>query len=196
MLTSLILIALSYCAGSLSSAVVVCRMLGHGDPREGGSGNPGATNVLRQFGKRPAALTLAGDLLKGLLAVWVGRIMGVGPVALGAIGLAAFLGHLYPVFFEFRGGKGVATYIGVLIGYGMALGAGFGIVWLAMAALFRYSSLAALVAAALSPLLAIAIGQPAPIVAAMVAMVALLAWRHRDNIRSLAAGTERRIGSR
>lgn len=191
-----VLVAAAYLAGSLCSAILVCRALGHGDPRTVGSGNPGATNVLRHYGRGAALATLVGDLLKGLLPVAAAQALGADAVVIAATGLAAFLGHLYPVFFGFRGGKGVATYIGVLLGFDWAVGLAYMVVWLAVAAAFRYSSLAGMVAAAASPVVAAARGAPAPLVAVMALMVALVLWRHRSNVRNLLAGREDKIGVR
>lgn len=193
---SLACLLASYVVGSLSAAILVCRLLGKGDPRKEGSGNPGATNILRIHGKGPAAATLAGDVLKGLLPVLVARAFGLSATTVALSGAAAFLGHLFPLFFGFRGGKGVATLIGVLCGYDWRLGAAFVAVWLAVAALTRYSSLAGLVAAGLTPLVALALGKPFVYFFALTAMVAALTWRHRENIRRLRAGTESRIGHR
>jgi glycerol-3-phosphate acyltransferase PlsY len=189
-----LLIPAAYLLGSLSSAIIVCRLAGLPDPRSGGSGNPGATNVLRLGGKKLAAVTLAGDLLKGLLPVLVAKLLGASPVLLAGIACAAFLGHLYPLFFGFRGGKGVATALGVLLGFDWAVGLATVTAWLLVAALFRYSSLAALVALALAPLFVawrFALLEPTLLFAAMTL---LLFWRHRDNIRRLLDGTEGRIG--
>lgn len=190
------LVALAYLLGSLSSAVLVCRALGQPDPRLSGSGNPGATNVLRQVGKGAAAATLAGDLLKGLLPVALARLAEAPDPVVAATGLAAFLGHLYPVFFQFRGGKGVATFIGVLLGTLWPVAAVFAACWLLVAALFRYSSLAALSASVASLPAAWWLAAPAPVLLALGVMVLLLLWRHQDNIRRLLAGTESRIGRR
>ena len=143
MLLRVLLIGFSYLLGSLSSAIIVCRMGGYPDPRSLGSRNPGATNVLRIAGRASAALTLAGDLLKGLLPLAFGHWLDVADSTLAAMGVAAFLGHLYPVFFGFQGGKGVATFIGVLCGLAWQAGLAFMGLWLAVAGLFRYSSLAA-----------------------------------------------------
>jgi glycerol-3-phosphate acyltransferase PlsY len=189
-------VAASYLVGSLSAAILVCRALGKGDPRTVGSGNPGATNVLRAFGKGPAAATLAGDLLKGFVPVALGVALNLPPAAIAGAGLAAFLGHLFPVFFGFQGGKGVATLIGVVLGIDWRLGAAFVGTWLAIAALTRYSSLAALTAAALAPAFALGMKLPPAYAVALVGMVAAVFWRHRDNIRRLRAGTEGRIGAR
>ncbi|ROR34180.1 glycerol-3-phosphate 1-O-acyltransferase PlsY [Inmirania thermothiophila] len=182
-----------YLLGSLSSAIVVCRALGLPDPRTQGSRNPGATNVLRIGGRRAAALTLAGDMLKGLVPVAAARLAGLDPFAASLVGLAAFLGHLYPVFFGFQGGKGVATLLGVLLGLHPLAGLLTVGTWLATAALWRISSLSALVASALAPLYTLwATG--APRAAGTVAvMTVLLYWRHRSNIRNLMAGREEPI---
>jgi glycerol-3-phosphate acyltransferase PlsY len=184
-----------YLAGSLSCAVLVCRLLGYGDPRAQGSGNPGATNVLRLYGKRPALLTLAGDLLKGLLPVLLAREFGAAPWIVALTGAAAFLGHLYPVFFAFQGGKGVATLLGVLFGTHWLLGAGFAVTWLLVAVLFRYSSLSAITAATLTPVYAWLL-LPDPAYATCFALLAAaLIWRHRGNLQKLRDGTEERIGA-
>ncbi len=196
MSTGHVLVLVAYLLGSLSSAIIVCRLAGLPDPRSGGSGNPGATNVLRLGGKRLAALTLAGDLLKGLLPVLAGHALGLPPVILALVGLAAFLGHLYPVFFRFQGGKGVATSLGVLLGLDWAVGLAAVATWLAVAAVSRYSSLSALVAIALAPLwVAWRFGALEPAVACAV-MTLLLFWRHAGNIRRLVAGNEPRIGQK
>lgn len=188
--------AAGYLAGSVSTAVVVSRAFGAADPRAGGSGNPGATNVLRLAGRGAAALTLAGDVLKGLAPVLAARALDLPPLALALTGLAAFLGHLYPVFFRFRGGKGVATALGALTGVEPLLGAAVLATWLAVAALSRYSSLAALTASALTPVYALAIHEDPRVAAVTAVMAALLVWRHRANVRRLMAGEESRIGAR
>ena len=187
------LVILAYLAGSLANAVIVCRALGLGDPREQGSGNPGATNVLRLYGRTAALLTLCGDVLKGLVPVLVLRYLQAPDVFIAAAGLAAFSGHLYPVFFSFRGGKGVATLIGVLFGFHWLLGAAFIATWLLVALLSRYSSLAAIIAALATPLYCWLILAGAPYVTAASLMSALLVWRHRLNIRKLLNGTEDKI---
>lgn len=193
---ALLYVVTSYLVGSLSAAILVCRALGKGDPRTVGSGNPGATNVLRAHGKGPAAATLAGDVLKGFVPVMLGSAASLPPLAIAAAGLAAFLGHLFPIFFAFNGGKGVATLIGVIFGYDWRLGLAFVVTWLVVAAWSRYSSLAALTGAALSPVFALALRLPVPYAVALVAMVAAVFWRHRENIQRLRAGTEGRIGAR
>lgn len=187
------LVVAAYLAGSLTSAVIACRALGLGDPREDGSGNPGATNVMRLHGKKAALLTLGGDVLKGLLPVLLLRLAGAPEAFVVAGGLAAFLGHLYPVFFGWRGGKGVATFIGALLGFHWLLGAAYIVVWLAAAGLFRYSSAAALCGAAFAPLLCWLILDDGYYLAGVGLMAVLLIWRHRSNISNLLAGTEEKI---
>jgi glycerol-3-phosphate acyltransferase PlsY len=194
MFISPIVIIGAYLIGSIASAVIVCRAMGLPDPRTQGSGNPGATNVLRLHGRLPAALTLAGDVAKGLLPVLIARALALPDIVLALTAVAAFCGHLYPVFFRFRGGKGVATLIGVLLGLHWALGLAFIGTWLVMAALFRYSSLSALTAALLTPLYTLFILPGAPFLAGNSAMAALLIWRHRSNIRNLLDGTEDKFG--
>ncbi|WP_455234292.1 glycerol-3-phosphate 1-O-acyltransferase PlsY [Thiogranum longum] len=192
----LLLITGAYLMGSLSSAIIICRLLGLPDPRGEGSGNPGATNVLRLGGKKAAAATLAGDMLKGLIPVLIARALNADLVVQAAVASAAFLGHLYPVFFGFRGGKGVATALGVLLGLNWVVGLMTIGTWLVVAYLFKISSLAALVAILMTPLyLWWRIPEPALIIA-MIFMGTLLFWRHRSNIGKLIKGTESRIGSR
>jgi len=195
----------AYLVGSLSFAVIVSRLMGLNDPRSYGSGNPGATNVLRSGSKAAAALTLLLDGVKGWLPValvqWKGQAWGLGEGALAAVGLAAFLGHLYPLFFKFQGGKGVATAAGVLLGLHPFLGLAVLAVWLGVAFLSRYSSLAALLAALAAPVLYLMLDRiwwysEGRIVLALVIMSALLIWRHRSNIAKLIRGQESRIGSK
>lgn len=187
------LVAAAYLAGSLTSAVIACRALGLGDPRESGSGNPGATNVMRLHGKKAALLTLGGDVLKGLLPVLLLRLVEAPGAVVAAGGVAAFLGHLYPAFFGLRGGKGVATFIGALLGFHWLLGAAYVAIWLAAAGLFRYSSAAALWGAAFAPLLCWLLLADRHYLAGVGFMAILLVWRHRSNIRNLLAGTEEKI---
>jgi acyl phosphate:glycerol-3-phosphate acyltransferase len=195
----------SYLIGSLSFAVIVSRVMGLSDPRSYGSKNPGATNVLRSGNKKAAVATLLLDAVKGWLPVWAvsqwGPHWGLGEVTLAFCGLAAFLGHLYPVFFRFQGGKGVATAAGVLIGIEPWLGLGVLASWVLVAVFLRYSSLAAIVAAVFAPTFYLMGGGVAwdsePLVAITIAaMSLLLLWRHRANIARLLAGQESRIGSK
>ncbi len=195
-MTHLLLVLLAYVLGSLSTAILVSKALNLPDPRKEGSGNPGATNVLRLGGKKAAIMTLLGDALKGFVPVLLARMLDFDPLALGLVGLAAFLGHLFPVFFGFKGGKGVATALGVLSGFDWALGLSVLLTWIAVAALTRYSSLAALVAAALAPLyVVLLIGSNALAVLTAV-LAALLFWRHKANIERLLKGEESRIGKK
>jgi glycerol-3-phosphate acyltransferase PlsY len=184
-----------YLCGSISSAIVICRLLGRGDPRTVGSGNPGTTNVLRQFGKVPAALTLIGDVAKGLIPVALCAYLGFDQFAIALAGTGAFLGHLYPVFFGFAGGKGVATLIGVLLAFNPWLGIAFVGCWISVAVITRYSSLSALTATALSPLIGHLLGASLPVVAATAVMGIFVYWRHRSNIRNLITGVEDKIGN-
>ena len=193
-LLSLVFVAGGYLLGSIATAVLVSRALGTADPRSGGSGNPGATNVLRLAGRRAAALTLAGDVVKGVVPVLAARAADLPPGEVAMVGLAAFLGHLYPAFFGFRGGKGVATALGALLGMEPLLGAGVLATWIVVAGVSRYSSLAALVASVLAPGYAWVLSGHPGVVGAVSIMAALLVWRHRANIRRLLAGEEGRIG--
>ena len=191
-----LLVPLAYLLGSLSSAVIVSKLSGLPDPLEQGSKNPGATNVLRLGGKKAAAITLVGDALKGLLPVLLAKAMGAESAAIGAVGLAAFIGHLFPVFFGFKGGKGVATALGVLSGFSWLLGLAVLGTWIATAYVTRFSSLSALVAAALAPVYLWFILDSAVLTGAASAMSVLLIIRHRANIQRLLKGEESRIGQK
>ncbi len=170
--------------------------MGLSDPRQGGSNNPGTTNVLRLHGKPAALLTLAGDLLKGLIPVFIGKMLGAPDLIIAGIGLAAFLGHLYPIFFGFEGGKGIATFIGVIFATAWQVGIAFLSMWVLMAVLFRFSSLAAL-AASLVSLLAISYFMPLPhYLVCSIIMVVLIFWRHKENIKKLIAGNENKFGQK
>jgi glycerol-3-phosphate acyltransferase PlsY len=196
MTVHILLVVAAYLSGSVSSAIIVCRLMGLPDPRTQGSGNPGATNVLRIGGRKAAALTLFGDSLKGLLPMLIGHGLDMGPAFLAATGLAAFLGHLYPVFFGFRGGKGVATALGLQIGLDWMFGLSVAAIWLFVAKVLRISSLSALVSMALAPALVwYFTGEPALLLMQAVITI-LLFWRHRSNIRNLLAGSEERIRDR
>jgi len=195
MLVTSLFVVFGYLAGSISTAILVCRAMGLPDPRSEGSRNPGATNVLRFGGKKAAGITLAGDFLKGLLPVLLARWAGLDETGLALTALAAFLGHLYPVFFGFEGGKGVATALGVILGLSWPVALAALATWLFMAFVVRISSLAALTAAALTPVFAWGFGMRGVPFAAVLLMVVLLFWRHRSNIRNLLAGAEDQIGT-
>ncbi|MDE0716240.1 MAG: glycerol-3-phosphate 1-O-acyltransferase PlsY [Gammaproteobacteria bacterium] len=182
-----------YLIGSLSSAVFVCRLLGLPDPRLEGSNNPGATNVLRLGGKRAAAITLAGDLAKGLVPVLIATGLGAAPGVVATTALGAFLGHLYPVFFGFRGGKGVATAAGIWAAVSWQVILILVGIWLAVVLASRYSSLAALSATAALPLVLLYVGSDRAFVAVSLVMTVLLVWRHRTNIGRLVRGEESRV---
>ena len=202
----LTVVVLAYLLGSLSFAVIVSKFMGLSDPRSYGSKNPGATNVLRSGNKKAAVLTLLFDAVKGYVPVAVllhyGAAYGLTEGVAAAAGLAAFLGHLYPVFFKFEGGKGVATALGVLMGISPLLGLAVAITWLGIAWYFRYSSLAALLAAVLAPVYyARAADGPlwdfnGAIFGMLCVMGILLVWRHRDNVNRLLAGTETKLGAK
>jgi glycerol-3-phosphate acyltransferase PlsY len=180
----------AYLIGSISSAIIICRLMGLPDPREQGSGNPGATNVMRIGGKKAAAITLLGDTLKGLIPVYAANVLGMPVELVAATGLAAFMGHLYPVFFSFKGGKGVATSVGVLLGFSWVLGFAFMATWYLVYKLGKISSFSALVASTLSPVFAWFIVGDKAIVTASVTMMVFLLWRHQGNIQRLLAGEE------
>jgi glycerol-3-phosphate acyltransferase PlsY len=184
----------AYCLGSVSFAIVVSWAMRLPDPRSYGSKNPGATNVLRTGRRAAAVLTLVGDAGKGWLAVWLAELIAPGSAPLA--GLAAFIGHLFPVFHRLRGGKGVATAAGVLFGLDWRIGLGTLATWLIIAAFFRYSSLAALLAAAFATCFTALLFGFDVEAAVVLVMSALLAWRHRENIARLAAGTEARLGDK
>jgi acyl phosphate:glycerol-3-phosphate acyltransferase len=190
---------IAYLIGSVSFAVVVSRAYGLSDPRTYGSKNPGATNVLRSGNKSAAVLTLLGDAAKGWLAVflaqWFGPRCGVGDAGIALVAISVFLGHLFPVFFRFQGGKGVATALGILLAIDIWLGLATLATWLVIAAVFRYSSLAAMAAALLSPLYHVMFWQMGETTLAITLMALLLVWRHGENIGKLIAGKESKIGS-
>lgn len=190
-----LLILFAYLLGSIATAIVTCKLMGLPDPRTQGSNNPGATNVLRFGGKKAAAITLLGDGLKGVIPVVLARfVFGIEDYTwLILIGIAAFLGHLYPVFYGFKGGKGVATAIGVFLGVNLWGGLAFVATWLIMAKGFRISSLAALIATALSPLYFWMITGHAQLTLGVGAIAVLIFWRHRSNIQKLLDGSEDKI---
>ncbi len=188
-----VLMVAGYLLGSLSCAILVSKLMGLPDPRSQGSRNPGATNVLRLAGYKPALLVLAGDLLKGVPTLLIAHALHLPPMAFVGIALAAFLGHLYPAYFDFQGGKGVATFLGVLLGLHWITGLAAMATWIVLALLFRLSSLAALGAAFMAPLYLHWLGAPLQFVAVAVIMSTFLVWRHRVNIHNLLHGGEPKI---
>lgn len=187
-------IVIGYLLGSISSAVVVARVLRLQDPREVGSGNPGATNILRYGGKGAAIATLLGDLLKGVVAVLIARELSMQSWVIAATMVTVFLGHLYPVFFGFKGGKGVATALGAYLGANPWVGGAQVLTWIVVAVVSRYSSLSALLMTALAPLYVwYWLGDPAYVIGSLV-MGVVLFWRHRGNIKRLVEGSESKIG--
>lgn len=191
---ALVMIIIAYLLGSISSAVLICRMLGLPDPRKMGSNNPGATNVLRIGGKKAAFSVLLCDMLKGTIPVWSGFFLGIEPVILGVIAIAACLGHMYPLFFHFKGGKGVATALGAIAPIGLDFTGMVIATWLAIAFLFRYSSLAAIVTVLLAPLYTWMIKPQYTLPVAM--LCCLIVFRHHQNIRRLLDGAEPKIGEK
>ncbi|CAG0878780.1 unnamed protein product [Cyprideis torosa] len=195
-MTQYLLPLLGYLLGSVSAAVITCRLMGLPDPRSTGSKNPGATNVLRIGNKKAAAVTLLGDMLKGLLPTLIAVFLQTSPQVIALTALAAFLGHLYPVFFAFKGGKGVATAIGATFGLSFVSGLLVAATWLAMSAIFRISSLAALIAFAAAPAyLWLSKGIPAYTIAMSIISVFLF-WRHTENIKRILSGAEPKIGDK
>ena len=193
-ITEITVIVCAYLIGSISSAIIVCKLMRLPDPRAHGSGNPGATNVLRVGGKKAAAITLFSDMLKGLLPVVVAKLLQVSDLALALTGFAAFVGHLLPLFFGFKGGKGVATMLGVMFGFHWAVGLATALSWLIMAKVFKISSLSALVASVLAPFYVLLImGSNKPLIIATALMTLILFWRHRSNIQNLLSGKEGKI---
>ena len=185
---------LAYLLGSVSSAIVIARLFGLKDPREVGSGNPGATNILRYGGKKAAILTLLGDVLKGAVPVLLAHALGVDSMILALTMLAAFLGHVFPVFHGFKGGKGVATAFGALVAMNGWVGLALVGSWLLMAVTTRYSSLSAITVAVLAPVYVWWFARDPALIVATGVMTLLLLWRHRSNIQKLLAGTETKIG--
>ncbi|MCB1916974.1 MAG: glycerol-3-phosphate 1-O-acyltransferase PlsY [Rhodocyclaceae bacterium] len=195
-MTDLLIVLAAYLLGSIPFALVTSRLFRLADPRSYGSGNPGATNVLRSGNKAAAALTLFGDALKGWFAVWLAMRFGASDWILAAAGLAVFLGHLYPIFIGFKGGKGVATALGVLVGFSPLVAFGCAACWVLTARLSGYSSAAAIAAAVAAPPLTIWSTGNRDLAVAALAMTILLVWRHRTNIARLLRGEESRIGGK
>ena len=195
-LLDIALIVLAYLMGSVSAAIITCRLMGLPDPRTEGSKNPGATNVLRIGNKKAAAVTLFGDFLKGLVPVLIGRLFEVEPLVLALIAMAAFLGHIFPIFFGFKGGKGVATALGVILGLAWQVALAALLTWLLVAKVFKISSLSALIAAVLTPFYCWLLAPQLEYMVMLSVMSLLLIWRHRSNIRNLVSGAEGKIGKK
>lgn len=191
---ALIMTMAAYLLGSISSAVLICRLLKLPDPRDVGSNNPGATNVLRIGGKGSAAAVLLCDMLKGTIPVWSGYFLGIDPIILGVVAIAACLGHMYPIFFHFKGGKGVATALGAIAPIGLDLTGLVMLTWLSVAILFRYSSLAALVTVLVTPFYAWMFKPQYTLPVAM--LCCLIVLKHHQNIRRLLSGEEPKIGEK
>ena len=192
-LNALLMIVGAYLLGSISTAIIVCKMMGLPDPREGGSGNPGATNVLRiggEKGKKAAGITLFFDMLKGLMPVLVAHGMGASPLVIILVGFAAFIGHLYPIFFGFKGGKGVATMLGVMFGLSLPIGLAVAGTWLFVAKVLKISSLSALIATMLAPIYIGWLSGQMEWVWVTAIMTLILFWRHKGNIQRLLSGEE------
>ncbi|MCG8080282.1 MAG: glycerol-3-phosphate 1-O-acyltransferase PlsY [Candidatus Thiodiazotropha taylori] len=187
------IVVIAYLLGSISSAIIVCRLMGLPDPRSQGSNNPGATNVLRIGGKKAAAITLFGDMVKGLIPMLIAHLFDAPPLYLALTGLAAFLGHLYPVFFNFKGGKGVATALGVQFGLHWGVGLAVALVWLFTAKVVNISSLSALISMALAPIIVWLIWPAPELIVMQIVISVILFWRHRSNITNLISGAEDKI---
>jgi glycerol-3-phosphate acyltransferase PlsY len=193
-MTAYLLPVFAYLLGSVSSAIVIARLFGLKDPREVGSGNPGATNILRYGGKKAAILTLLGDVLKGAVPVLIAHLLGADSLILALTMLAAFLGHVFPVFHGFKGGKGVATAFGALAAMNGWVGLALVGSWLVMAVTTRYSSLSAITVSVLAPVYVWVFTRNPELILATGIMALFLLWRHRSNIQKLLAGTETKIG--
>lgn len=195
-MTALVAAALAYLVGSIPFAVIVSRAMGLPDPRSFGSGNPGATNVLRSGSKAAAGITLAGDAVKGWLPVWVALRLELAAEVVAVVALAAFLGHVFSVWLRFKGGKGVATAAGVMLALDWRVGLGALLVWVTVVVVSRYSSLGSILASLFAPAAVYWTAGAGPLFYAMAAMCAILVWRHGANIRKLLRGEESRIGEK
>ena len=187
------LVIIAYLVGSASAAIITCKIMGKADPRSLGSKNPGATNVMRYAGKKAAIFTLLGDLLKGLIPIAIGHALDLSWGWLILIGIAAFLGHLYPIYYGFKGGKGVATALGIYFGLNPVVGAVIGITWLIAALIFNISSLSALIACLFAPLYFFWVTGSMDLFLGLVLITVFIYWRHRSNIMDIIDGTEGKI---
>ena len=188
--------ALAYLIGSISTAIITCRIMGLEDPRTTGSHNPGATNVLRHGGKKAGIITLTGDMLKGLIPVLIVSQFQADALSIAIVGLSAFLGHLFPVYYGFKGGKGVATYYGVIFGMNWLVGIIAVSIWLTVAVLLKISSLSALISISATPFVLWYFSHSVPLTSIVAVMSVLVIWRHQSNIRFLLQGTEGKIGTK
>jgi glycerol-3-phosphate acyltransferase PlsY len=193
MLINILLIFSAYLLGSVSAAIIVCKTLGLSDPRTGGSGNPGTTNVMRLYGKKAAFLTLVGDIFKGIIPVLLAKVIVNSEFIIAICGLAAFLGHIFPIYFKFEGGKGVATLIGILFATHWLLGVSYIVTWILTVLIFRYSSLAALIAALPIPIYSYLIEHNNQYTISFSVIAIILFWRHKPNIYNLLNGKEDKI---
>ncbi|OGT33537.1 MAG: glycerol-3-phosphate acyltransferase [Gammaproteobacteria bacterium RIFCSPHIGHO2_02_FULL_39_13] len=191
-MSSLIAIVIAYLLGSISSAIIISKIFKTPDPRTEGSGNAGATNVLRLAGKKEAAMVMVGDILKGLIAVWIGQLFHLGAFWLGIVAFAAVVGHIFPLYFGFKGGKGVATAVGAILGLSFISGILVAAAWAAVAFIVRYSSLASLVAIILAPIFLLLFAKAAFFIPAVL-IAALVIWKHKENIERLKNKTESKI---
>lgn len=196
MILSVLLIISAYLLGSISAAIVVSRLMGLPDPRSLGSGNPGATNVLRTGSKKAAGLTLLGDALKGLIPVLIAKALGVDATVIALVAIAAFIGHLFPVFFGFKGGKGVATAIGVFLGLSFPVGIMLIATWALIAYVTKISSLAALLAACAAPIYISFMMDESVFIYMSVLLSVFLVYRHKSNIKNLLSGKESKISNK
>lgn len=185
---------LAYLVGSFSSAIVTCKLMGIEDPRNTGSNNPGATNVLRHGGKKAAIITLIGDMLKGLIPVLIISLFQTDNLTIALVGLFALIGHVFPVYYGFKGGKGVATYYGVILGINWQVGLIALAIWLSVATILKISSLSALVSIFLAPFILWYFSQSTELAAALALMSIIVFWRHKKNIKSILQGSETKIG--
>lgn len=194
-LNTLLFAGAAYLIGSISTAIITCKIMGIKDPRKTGSHNPGATNVLRHGGKKAAIITLFGDMLKGLIPVLIATQFQIEPPGIALVGLCALLGHVFPIYYGFKGGKGVATYYGVILGISWQVGAIALAIWLTVAALLKISSISALISLLCTPIILWYFSQSMELTAAATLMSIIVFWRHTSNIRALIQGTEGKIKS-
>jgi glycerol-3-phosphate acyltransferase PlsY len=193
-LSTLLYSVIAYLIGSFSTAIATCKIMGIEDPRNTGSNNPGATNVLRHGGKKAAIITLIGDALKGLIPVLIAIQLQASPLTVGLVGLFALLGHIFPIYYRFKGGKGVATYYGVILGMNWQVGLIALVIWLIIAKLLKLSSLSALISVFMTPIILWYFTESVELSSVMTAMSVLVFWRHKKNIQLLLQGSEAKIG--